>query len=106
MGQTCDFNSSLFVQSCFVFQSSIILGCFDSKYFSEVKMMQYISRVPTIDKFLFLIDLRRGSIIAALYGILMCSIASPSFVIYINYFKNNHEHHIYESKFALMCLGT
>lgn len=61
-------------------------------------MMRYISKVPTMNKFAFLLDLRRGSMIAALYGILMSSIASPSFVVYLKYFQNSHEHHIYESK--------
>ncbi|XP_063706337.1 uncharacterized protein LOC134835390 [Culicoides brevitarsis] len=60
-------------------------------------MMQYINKVPTMEKFLFFLDLRIGAMIAAVYGIFMCSLASPSIIIYINYFRNAHQHHIYEN---------
>lgn len=63
-----------------------------------IKMMKCISKIPTMENFLFFLDLRRGAMIAAIFGIVMCSIDAPNFVVYLKYFQNRHEHHFYESK--------
>uniref|UniRef100_A0A336MM92 CSON003801 protein n=1 Tax=Culicoides sonorensis TaxID=179676 RepID=A0A336MM92_CULSO len=59
-------------------------------------MMRFLNKIPTINSFLYFFDLRIGSIITAVFGIIMCSIDSPTFIFYIRYFQSEHKHMIYE----------
>lgn len=60
--------------------------------------MTALSRIPTMNKFFFVLDLRRGSMIVAVLGLLLCILDVSSVVYFIKYLTNKDSAYIHPSK--------